>query len=162
MSELLKPGPELDRITCEAAGIPRQIVPNRGRRGNPLRGGALYPPVSTDLQAAWLVVEAMRGQGLGYRMTDLGQGDHWCAFFDGVTTYPSGGGETVAAAICRGALLALGQSIEVRVDTWEREGWAEMLMCEGRERPAEPRPRRRLPVSGRVRKSVARLFEQSL
>lgn len=78
----MEPGPELDKRVCEAVGIapiegwwestahgvthsdPCRRVLEGKLRGTPWEGGELsecfrYPPVSTDIGAAWQVVEAL-------------------------------------------------------------------------------------------------------
>lgn len=102
--------PELDKWAahedyhCGCEGFPH----NRETEGQ--TSLELY---STDIAAAWKVVERMMAQGWGYELSDMTDDWHSMLFIhhdpdDGANA----GGETPAEAICRAALKALANSSE--------------------------------------------------
>lgn len=78
--------------------------------GGRLTGGiGMYfaKPFSTDLASAFLVVEAMRGLGLGVEI-EAAAGSGWTVvFYSALTDYTTASGETLPLAICLAALNAL-------------------------------------------------------
>jgi hypothetical protein len=98
----MNPGPELDAQVCAAVGI--------AKNDNPLEGD-VYPPVSTDIAAAWLVVEKLdfpfRLERIPECMVEGDSSRHAAEFH--VDNWITGDeSDTPAEAICRAALQALG------------------------------------------------------
>lgn len=118
----MKAGRELDAIIAEKVmggigpkdplwngdvGVKRTVT--RVTRVDPISGivevgeSWEYPEYSTDIAAAWQVVDKMRAQGIGFGICDSITGDLWCAIF-----YADYGCEGVAGtaphAICLAAL----------------------------------------------------------
>lgn len=105
-------GPELDAVVAE-----RVLGWTRGRRefgdmpwrrpgDGPSRGVLGVPPLSTDIAAAWKVVEVMRERGYFPHIGFFGQNESWRANF----RRENADGEWADAAplaICRAALAAL-------------------------------------------------------
>lgn len=73
-------------------------------------GGKVPPRFSTDIAAAWTVVEHLTAStggliGYGFQLTDCRPGLGWLADFQAPTRGNRGPGETAPLAICRAALL---------------------------------------------------------
>jgi hypothetical protein len=107
-----EPGPELDaeivRRVFGGDSFPSQAIPGRWVW---YRSGALdiVPPYSTDIAAAWQVVEEL--QRRGWNPTLWYENDTWHAQLD----HPGIGfcdtdcrGDTIQLAICRAAIHSLG------------------------------------------------------
>ena len=79
------------------------------------------PNYSTDIAAAWEVVEAVRGRGwslsLGEGMSGYGDAVVWMVdFYKGNRICLSANGPDVPLAICRAALLAVMEDDDARTD----------------------------------------------
>lgn len=120
----MKPGPEMDATVCVALGIApvewqvRQsymmvLFETSASAEEHVRrfGGDItivYPPVSTDIAAAWLVVEALRAKGWRYLIRD-DYAEENVVFWK--QHHEDGGwhaAEALPEAICRACLKALG------------------------------------------------------
>lgn len=122
----MEPGPELDAAVCAAVGIVplawfrccdgfRQAYPTEEQAITAIRPGfhqwiePAYPPVSTDLAAAWRVVEALCGKGYSYEVgSNLGGHTRARFYVIGKSHAYSDIGISVPYAICLAALKALG------------------------------------------------------
>jgi hypothetical protein len=94
----MKFGPELDALI--AARIFAQTVPVQ------------CPPYSTDIAAAWLIVEEMLSRGLSVRVTKKPGDFPWHAYIDGKEGFQnSSQAQTAPRAICVAALLAHGVKV---------------------------------------------------
>lgn len=116
----MKPGRELDALIAEK--VMGLIVTEQGFCGHPItKGGGrvhgtdmgwwatVLPFYSTDIAAAWEVVERMREKGFNFQIHNVNERKNWVAFFwkKGIVGDPYVSSETLTPyAICLAALKA--------------------------------------------------------
>lgn len=115
----MKPGKELDVFVAEnVMGLNASSITNDGY-SVVVYNGKLLPSYSTDIAAAWEVVEKMRSDYLALRLNrDIGNQNQddceWCATFEGngKETPVDSWSSTAPHAICLAALKACGVQVE--------------------------------------------------
>lgn len=104
-------GRELDALVAEKVmddPVDRQIVDQHGFEIILRRSRLVLPRYSTDISAAWKIVEHLRSRNMFVELSEMGINKDWSCSFDGEdgkTVHAEG--DTAPMAICMAALLAV-------------------------------------------------------